>query len=358
MVTKSKNSLTNNIDVNSSCEICNGNISNNLIDYNDIGLNHYGGLFQNLKLCFCNKCGLSFSLPIIDNDLIFDFYKYQYRSKTSTFHIDFENLKDIHETFVDYSHKTTQQLVLIDDYCTFNKNDIFLDIGPGTGASFYIASSLLKQPQLYGIEISNGASAFYNRFPLDKINILESLDEFITLNNKAKVILMSHCLEHYQLKDLPKLFEDIKKSLDSNGLLIIEVPNVDLRIHANFRGVDTPHFLFFSQDSLCKLLEKYGFELMFQNTCNELYETESSYDTNNNSKLKIKLKMLLRHPFNKMPPFFQIYFRKIILFFQRKKWKSHQTFNHRNIEVNSRHKDEDIYGGNRKCIRLVAKLSA
>ena len=58
-----------------------------------------------------------------------------------------------------------------------------------------------------------------------------------------------------------------------------------------------------------------------------------------------------------MPVFFQIYFRKILRFFQRKKWKSHQTSNHRNIVVNSRFKDEDIYGGNRKCIRVVAKLS-
>jgi hypothetical protein len=357
MILKSKKIQNNNATVNSFCEICNGDISNNLLDYNDFGLNDYGGIFKNVKLCFCKKCGLGFTLPIIDNDLLFNFYKYQYRSKTSTFHIDFDDLDDLHETFVDYSHKTTQQLVFINDYCSFKTNEIFLDIGPGAGPSFYIASIFLKKPQLYGIEITNGASEFFERFPLDKINILKSLDEFITLKNKAKVILMSHCLEHYQLIDLPKLFKDIKKALDTNGLLIIEVPHVDLRIHANVRGVDTPHLLFFSQDSLYKLLEKYGFELLFQNTCDKLYETESTFNTNNNS-IKIKIKRYLKHPFNKMPIFFQIYSRKILRFFQRNKWKSHQTSNHRDIEVNSSLKDEDIYGGNRKCIRVVAKLSS
>ena len=52
MISKSKNTLTNNAVINSLCEICNGNISNNLIDYNDIGFNDYRGLFKNLKLCF------------------------------------------------------------------------------------------------------------------------------------------------------------------------------------------------------------------------------------------------------------------------------------------------------------------
>jgi len=287
MISKSKNNLTDYPSVNSLCEICSGNISKNVLDYNDIGLNDYGGLFTNLKLTYCKKCGLGFSFPIIDNNLLFNYYKYQYRSKTSTFHIDFDDLEDLHETFVDYSHKTTQQLVFIDDYCSFKTNDIFLDVGPGAGPSFYIASIFLKKPRLYGIEITNGASEFFNRFPLDKINILESLDEFILLKNKAKVILMSHCLEHYQLTDLPKLFQDIKKAIDSNGLLIIEVPHVDLRKHTNVRGIDTPHLLFFSQESLCKLLKKYGFELLFQNTCDKLYETESTFNKNNNS-IKIK----------------------------------------------------------------------
>ncbi len=356
MATQAKNIKTNNNEINPLCGLCNGNISNHLKKYNDFGINNYDGLFENLNLCFCEKCGLGFCLQIIDNDIVFNYYKYQYRAETSPYHINFEDLEDIHETFVDYSHKTTQQLVLIDDYCTFKRNEIFLDIGPGPGSSFYIASKFLKSPQLFGIEITKGASEFYNRFPLDKISILESLDAFISLNHKAKVILMSHCLEHYQLGDLPQLFEDIKQALEPNGLIIIEVPHVDLRVHANIRGVDTPHFLFFSQDSLSKLLIQYGFEILFQNTCADFYESEEVYNTKNNSVI-MKLKGLLKRPLSKLPVSLQINIRKLFKFFQNIKLKPLHDSSHINLEVNSRLEEKDEYGGNREHLRLVARLA-
>ena len=353
--------------LNSLCKLCNGDISNSLIPYNNIIINNFSGLFDNLNLCYCTNCGLGTINSQIKNELIFNFYEFQYRAKNSPFHINFKDVNDIHETFVCYSHRTSQQLLLVKEFCTFESNDIFLDIGPGAGGSFYIASSLLNEPQLFGIEISNGASEFYNRFPLNKINVLDSIEKFIELKKKAKVLLMSHSLEHYQIADLPDLFKNIKHAIDQEGILIIEVPNVDLRIHTKNRGADTPHLIFFSQKSLGILLEKYGFKVLFSNTCDQIYQEESNL-TEQNSLLKIK--NLIRIFYNKVPFRIQTFLRKFKKVLNIFSHKSNNPLLPSNLETiksihtNREHQvvkvkipDNEVYGGNRHCIRVVAKLN-
>jgi SAM-dependent methyltransferase len=352
-----------------NCSICEGNISEKVITYNNFGINNYGGLFDSLGIRLCDDCGFGSIDTKINPDLIFDFYKFQYRAKNSAFYINFDSKNDIHEAFVDYAHKTTQQIILIADYCDFKKGENFLDIGPGAGGSFYIANNLLDNPSLFGIEITKGAREFYNQFPLNKINIFDSIEDFISANKIAKVILMSHSLEHYQADELHKLFQNIKKALDPSGLLIIEVPNVDLRVHEKVRGTDTPHFLFFSQDSLSTLLEKNGFEILFNSTCDDLYESVSEIK-NQNESFKLKLKEKLRPIYNKLPFVVQSQFRKLktIKHYFLANKKSSLTseiqveivssYTNRKHKVTNRRLDNNlIYGGNRKCIRVVAKIN-
>jgi len=347
--------------LNSLCKLCNGNMSNSLIPYNNFIINNFGGLFDNLNLCYCTNCGLGTINSQIKNELVFNFYEFQYRAENSPYHINFKDPNEIHEIFVDYCHRTTQQLLLVKEFCTFKSNDIFLDIGPGAGSSFYISSSLLNKPQLFGIEISNGASEFYNRFPLNKINVVDSIEKFIELKKKAKVLLMSHSLEHYQIADLPDLFKNIKNAMDQEGILIIEVPNVDLRIHTKNRGTDTPHFLFFSQKSLSILLEKYGFKVLFSNTCDQIYQEESNL-IEQNSLLKIK--NLIRIFYNRMPYRIQIFLRKFKRVLKISSHKSSNLEPIKSIHTNKIHHvlkvkipDNEVYGGNRQCLRVVAKLN-
>lgn len=44
-------------------------------------------------------------------------------------------------------------------------------------------------------------------------------------------------------------------------MLVIEVPNVDFRVHKHLRFPDTPHTIFFSKDSICRLLIKSGYDI-------------------------------------------------------------------------------------------------
>ena len=75
------------------CPICSKKISpNNHTPYNDIGWSNWG-LFNDLKLTYCNFCGFGFSVPELNEKVVNHFYERQYRSKESTFHIDFLKLR-------------------------------------------------------------------------------------------------------------------------------------------------------------------------------------------------------------------------------------------------------------------------
>lgn len=109
-----------------------------------------------------------------------------------------------------------------------------------------MAKLILPSPKLFAIELIDGASKFFSK-KFDAITY-RSIKEFINnTNEKAKILLMSHSLEHYQYTDLEETLLDIQNSLDEKGVVIIEVPHCDLRIHKHIRGNDTPHTIFLAK---------------------------------------------------------------------------------------------------------------
>ena len=75
-----------------NCFICN-QLSDSTTTYNDIGWSDFG-IFNKLKIKYCIHCGFGHSFPEIDVKVINHFYEKQYRSKESTFYINFSKLKD------------------------------------------------------------------------------------------------------------------------------------------------------------------------------------------------------------------------------------------------------------------------
>lgn len=329
------------------CIICSKNIINNLTPYNDIGWSDWG-IFNELKLTHCISCGFGFSVPEINDKLVNQFYETQYRSKESTFHIDFLKLGNTKDNGVGdiRNSRAFGQLSLARAFCNFNCSDIFLDIGPGKGGSFKMAKTLFDNPKLYSIELSQGAKEHYRKnYDADSHN---SLNDFISLNLKAQILLMSHSLEHYRLSDLSELLLNLSLALAKNGVAVIEVPHVDLRIHIENRGVDTPHFLFFSKESLASLFEQYSFDVLFIDTCGPAYQSgEELLASNSNSS---KIKGFLKQPFNKLPKSFRIALRGLVRFCTKaKNFKLIKKIN----TVNSL--PHLSYGGNRNSIRMVVK---
>ena len=270
---------------------------------NDIGWSDWG-IFNELQLTHCISCGFGFSVPELNEKVVNHFYEKQYRSKESTFHINFVKLSKIKDNGVGdiRSDRAFGQLSLARAFCNFNCQDIFLDIGPGTGGSFKVAKTLFDNPKFHSIELSQGAKEHYRKnYDADSHN---SINEFISLNLKAQIILMSHSLEHYRISDLSELLLNLSLALAENGVAIIEVPHVDLRVHIENRGVDTPHFLFFSKESLAFLFEQYSFEVLFIDTCGPNYQPVEEFlvSKDNSSKIKGYLKLT----FNKLPKLLQM----------------------------------------------------
>ncbi len=330
------------------CPICSRKISlNHHTPYNDIGWTDWG-IFSNLRIRYCTSCGFAFSVPELNDEVVNHFYETDYRSKESTYHIDFLKLKNIKDNGIGdiRNSRAFGQLYLARAFCDFNCQDILLDIGAGKGGSFKTAKILFDNPSLHAIELSQGAKEYYKKnFDADSH---DSLDEFISLNLRAQIIVMSHTLEHYRLSDLSESLTNLSLALAENGVAVIEVPHVDLRIHRENRGIDSPHFLFFSKESLALLFEQNSFKVLFIDTCGPLYQsTESFLASQRNSE---KMKGLLKKTFNNLPKLVRIILRTVVRNLTKiKNFKPIKKFN----KLNSL--PYLSYGGNRNSIRIVVK---
>ena len=335
-------------NIMNTCPMCDKEKISATLPYNDTGWTDWG-IFTKLKISYCISCGFGSSVPELEGGLVNDFYETKYRSKDSTFHIDFSKLPSFKGLGDVRDDRAFSQVSLARAFCDFNNEDIFLDIGPGKGGSFGVAKTLFNNPKIHSIELSTGAESHY-RENYDAYSH-NSINDFISLNLKAQVLLMSHSLEHYRLSDLPELFLSISLALAENGVAIIEVPHVDLRIHAENRGVDTPHFLFFSKESLVLLGEKYFFDVLFIDTCGPTYPSLDEFLASNAKSSKRK--DYLKQNFNKLPKSFRLILRMLVRAFKKAK-------NVKLIRKNNLLKTlpQLSYGGNRQCLRMVIRNKA
>jgi hypothetical protein len=133
---------------------------------------------------------------------------------------------------------------------------------------------------------------------------------------------------------------DIRKLLAVGGVLVTEVPCVDMRVHSKIRGDDSPHFLFFSKDSLRKLLEVSGFDILVFDTCTQTY-AEQSCDAMQREGIKtMRRGSIIRRIFEGMPMPAQHLVRQVF-----------SKYNDRTIDFNQ---DNFAYGGDRTGLRVVA----
>ena len=240
-----------------NCNICRCS-EFTVIDYID-KWNHE--IFDGKKIFLCKSCGFGQIFPSFTKDEIINYYETVYRSKKCVMHIDYESLYLDPKT-LDY--RSASQLLLAKQYIEKKDTLNFLDIGAGSGDSFVTANHMFGCINLFAIESNLDAQKFYKK-NFTNITICESLTD---INVKIDLLLMSHSLEHFQICDIPKLLNDISSILDENGILIVEVPHADFRsvLFEKNRFSDTPHFSFFSIDSLKQLFEMHGFEFCYINT--------------------------------------------------------------------------------------------
>ncbi|MCM8796419.1 MAG: class I SAM-dependent methyltransferase [Candidatus Omnitrophica bacterium] len=141
------------------------------------------------------------------------------------------------------------------------KTGRLLDIGCACGYFLRVAQD--TGWQAYGIDIDKNAVEYgRNKYAL---NLKYGVLNYGQYPEKYfDVVTLFHALEH--MPDFEKVISIIKTILKDNGLLVIDVPNVnDLR--RRLFGRDWPmfrqeHLWYFSKHTLQLLLERYGFKII------------------------------------------------------------------------------------------------
>ncbi len=182
--------------------------------------------------------------------------------------------------------------MLAKKFINFKKKDIFLDIGGGAGKSAITSIALLKAKKRYIVDLTQDFVKKFFFMELSKR--FKSIKHFKTENLKAKLILMSHALEHFTSNEAKILLEDLTSVISRDGILIVEVPNDDFRNVDELTENNAPHLIFFSKMSLEKILNQCGWELLHT----ELTSDYFLKGANNRKSIKLFSHFLIDRIFN------------------------------------------------------------
>ncbi|MBK69575.1 MAG: hypothetical protein CMF54_07285 [Legionellales bacterium] len=227
------------------CRICN---SSKLYKYLSLGYQPLANSFLKknqikfelkypLELCFCKKCKLSQLSVVVNPKLIFSSYDYLSSSSKA--------LKNHYKNLVSYLEKKNKLSI----------NSTVLDVGCNDG--ILLTNYSKKISNIVGIEPSDA----FKRIKDKRINIINSFFDkkaakiYLRKFKKANIITITNVLAH--VHKVNELIANIKKVLDKNGKLIIEVPYIlDMLKKSTFDLIYHEHLSYFNIHSLRYLLEK------------------------------------------------------------------------------------------------------
>ena len=137
-----------------------------------------------------------------------------------------------------------------------NKKKI-LEIGTGQGQATYWFdkegfSVTAIEPDEYNVKLINKK--------LNSSHCVVGFAEDFQIAEKFDIIWMSHVLEH--LTKPLQFFENIRKNMKTEGILLIEVPNCEHDSMLNSSIFLLPHTFHFTKNSLINLAKKAGFSVV------------------------------------------------------------------------------------------------
>ncbi|RZD47015.1 MAG: hypothetical protein CXT78_03135 [Thaumarchaeota archaeon] len=181
-------------------------------------------------------------------------------------------------------------------FCTFlpKSNLNILEIGGGDGMKSMLLDKLGHN--VVCVDIEPWQDQF---FPIIKIKNNKLPFE----SNSFDVILSSHVIPHVEQKNL--LFNEINRVLNSDGIILHEVPSCWWSLFTNF--------LYYLQ------IPKYILKSIFKNKSKNNLNSDNKISNQNNSPVSkfLTLKKLFTHPLGNNPSFIHELF-----YFQKSSWKS------------------------------------
>ena len=212
---------------------------------------------ESFDIVECNDCSLRFTSPIPNEEIIGKYYKSDdYISHTSKGNSIINKIYRIVQYFTLRSkRKIVKQIAQ-------KQNGTLMDIGCGTGE--FLKTMKQSGWDIKGVEVNKEARKLAE---VNTDSIIMNQSEYFKSEQKYDVITLWHSLEH--LHELEKYLNKISKSLNTNGVLIIAVPNYksfDAEYYKHdWAAYDVPRHLYhFSFEAMMKLMKKFNFSLIEQ----------------------------------------------------------------------------------------------
>lgn len=208
----------------------------------------------------CQLCGFKHITPIPSEKELEQAYQHDYYTQEKPFYIE-RYQEDLDWWNMIY----TQRYEILEQHLTFKQRRM-LDIGSGPG--YFLLNGQKRGWQVKGIEPSVQAAEHSCGLGLDVENIFFTEQTASNLGT-FDAINMGEVLEH--LPDPAALLKLCHHQLNDDGMVCIIVPNdfnpfqLVLRDHLGFKPwwVAPPHHInYFDFDSLSKLVERCGFDVV------------------------------------------------------------------------------------------------
>ena len=210
---------------------------------------HKHPLFENLTLLRCCRCDSMWCCDSPSKAALSSYYARSYTPARMGHVAD--------DRWPIWDSRPVSLIMLARMFCEFAPGDLFIDVGPGNGASLSLAPLMLPDPQLGCVEFNETSIMFFRRHA-PEMKIANKIEEFAT--GSARIVYSAHSLEHYRPDEALDGLRAIRRVLGTSSALALEVPlATSARTVAARRH--TPHLMFFSPSGLTKIVEAAGFHV-------------------------------------------------------------------------------------------------
>ena len=208
----------------------------------------------------CQFCGFKHIIPIPSEKELEQAYRHDYYAQEKPLYIE-----RYREDLDWWNMVYTQRYEILEQHLTVNQRRL-LDIGSGPG--FFLLNGQKRGWQVKGIEPS-GQAVNYSRELGVEVEYAFFSEQTAPRMGSFDAINMGEVLEH--IPEPAAFLKLVHNQLNENGIVCIIVPNdfnpfqIILRDHFGFKPwwVTPPHHInYFNFESLSKLVEKCGFEVV------------------------------------------------------------------------------------------------
>ncbi len=176
-----------------------------------------------LTTVICKDCGIVTNDPIPTDEDLAAFYRQDYRKAYKG--LAEPRMRQIWRNF----HGTAEHISTFRD--CYHGRKRCLDLGSGSGEFMYLANRV--GVDCLGVEPNEGYSA-YCRDKLGLNVLSQTLEECDFADESFDLIRLSHVMEH--MRDPVRSLKVLKRWLSDDGILYIEVPNIDRDATHKMRG--------------------------------------------------------------------------------------------------------------------------